>query len=67
MRKDRSTELQNILEKLRARGSNKLALAALSWTTTLRQVATDRDIDQLEEDLSLIRQQRMVTLLSLLM
>ncbi|KAK3354070.1 hypothetical protein B0T25DRAFT_225232 [Lasiosphaeria hispida] len=60
-------ELQEMLGKLKARGSTKIALAADSWRVTLRQVATAGDIERLANRLSQIRQQMNVALLYLLL
>jgi len=57
-------ELQDILHRLQARGSNRLAMAASSLTTALRKVAAAGEIERLSGQLSRIRQQMMAELLS---
>jgi len=60
-------ELENILRKLEARGTTKLALVRSSFLAALKQVTTGADIQALADRLNEIRQQMMVALLSLLM
>ena len=60
-------ELQGMLDKLRAQGSTKIALAADGWRIAFRQVAAAGDIEKLAGRLSQIRQQMNVTLLYLLL
>lgn len=60
-------ELQNMLDKLRAQGCTKIALAADSWRVTFRQVAAAGDVKKLAHRLDQIRQQMNVTLLYLLL
>ncbi|KAK3375813.1 hypothetical protein B0T24DRAFT_617096 [Lasiosphaeria ovina] len=60
-------QLQAIIGKLQARGTNRLSLAASSWMVALRQVAAAGDLDRLTERLNQIRQQIMVALLSQLL
>ena len=60
-------ELQGILDKLKAQGSTKIALAADGWRIAFRQVAAAGDIERLADRLTQIRQQMNVTLLYLLL
>jgi hypothetical protein len=60
-------ELQAILEKLKARGDTKIALAADSWMVALRQVVAAKDIENLVRRLGEVRQQMNVALLYLLL
>lgn len=60
-------DLENILRKLGARGTTKLALATSSFLAALKQVTAANDIQALADRLNGIRQHMMVALLSLLM
>ncbi|KAK0709320.1 hypothetical protein B0T26DRAFT_652605, partial [Lasiosphaeria miniovina] len=65
--RETNDQLQVIIGKLQARGSNRLSLAASSWMVALRQAAAAGDLDRLTERLNQIRQQIMVALLSQLL
>ena len=65
--KETNTELQAILDKLQARGSNQISLAASSLLVAFKQVAAADEVDRLTNRLDQIRQQIMVALLSQLL
>ncbi|KAK0614387.1 hypothetical protein B0T14DRAFT_570326 [Immersiella caudata] len=60
-------DLEDILRKLRASGTTKLALAASSFLAAIQQVTVAEDVYALANRLGDIQQQIMVSLLSLLM
>ena len=62
-----NNELQAILEKLRARGTTKIALAVDSWVVALKQVGYTGDVDVLARRMGEVRQQMNVALLYLLL
>jgi hypothetical protein len=62
-----NNELQAILEKLRARGTTRLALAVDSWVVALKQVGYTGDLDVLARRMGEVRQQMNVALLYLLL